>query len=220
VFPCPREHRSGRCIVTRLPEPAPAANLAGMGETRQVLRRAAGDREALQEVLDPVARAAAAGSRDALELLVWAVDDLALARPVIQRIVINEADADDVGQDVLVAVAETIRSYRGEAPFTAWLTQVARFKAIAHLRRKRDEGHLADTEPGCAARISSQLADRATIRDVLADMPEHHRRAVVLRDVEQLPYDEIARRLGTTLNTAKSRIRRARALAAARLAER
>lgn len=196
-----------------------------MTVTADALRAAAGDRARRGELLDRLAADAAAGDRDALETLVWAVDDLGLCRSVIRRLVIDESDVDDVGQDLLVAVAETVGSYRGDAPFTAWLTQVARFKAIAHLRRKREVDTLDDdvmrrVEPSDAARISSMLASRATLQDAFAVLPPHYRDAVVLRDVRQLPYDEVARRLGVNLNTAKSRIVRGRALAAAALARR
>lgn len=190
-----------------------------MDGVREALRRAAGDRTGLAVVLDPLAAEAAAGSQAALETVIWAVDELALARGTIERLVIQEADVDDVSQDVLVAVAETIGSYRADAPFTAWLSQVARFKAIDHLRRRRDEHGLADIEVADSVRVSSMLADRAVLDEVFAGLPEHYRRAVVLRDVEQLPYDEIARRIGVNLNTVRTRIRRGRALAGARLAE-
>lgn len=196
-----------------------------MTVTADALRAAAGDRARRGELLDRLAADAAAGDRDALETLVWAVDDLGLCRSVIRRLVIDESDVDDVAQDLLVAVAETVGSYRGDAPFTAWLTQVARFKAIAHLRRKRDVDTLDDdvmrrVELSDAARISSMLASRATLQDAFAVLPPHYRDAVVLRDVRQLPYDEVARRLGVNLSTAKSRIARGRALAAAALARR
>jgi RNA polymerase sigma-70 factor, ECF subfamily len=183
-------------------------------------RGAAGDAGRLARVLDPLAVEAAGGSREALEMLVWVVDELALARPLIRRLVIAESDVDDVAQDVLIAVAETIGSYRGEARFTTWLSQVARFKAIAHLRRKRDEVGLDDVEPSDWLRISSLLADRATLQPLLRSLPELYRRAVALRDVEQLPYEVVARRLEINLNTAKSRVARGRALLAARLAAR
>src|SRR6266545_6930829 len=159
--------------------------------TRTALRRAAGDSESLAALLDPVAADAAAGSLTHVELLVWAVDELRLADFTIRRLVLDESDAEDVAQDVLVAVAETIGGFRGEARFTTWLNRVARFKAIAHLRRKSDEARLDDVEPTDAARISSMLANRVVLQGLLDDLPEHYATAVVLRDVEQLPYEEI-----------------------------
>ncbi|MGH9210473.1 MAG: RNA polymerase sigma factor [Acidimicrobiales bacterium] len=187
---------------------------------RTALRRAASDPESLAALIDPLAAHAAAGSLAHLELVVWAIDELRLADFTIRRLVLDESDADDVAQDVLVAVAETISGFRGEARFTTWLNGVARFKAIAHLRRKRDEAPLDDVGPTDAERISSMLANRVVLQELLDDLPEHYRAAVVLRDVQQLPYQEITRRLAINVNTAKSRVARGRALVAARLVER
>jgi RNA polymerase sigma-70 factor (ECF subfamily) len=190
--------------------------------TEAELRAAAGaaDRGELAGLLDPVAAAAAGGDRAAVELLVWAVDELALARPALRRVLIDEDDVDDVAQDVLVAVVEGIHGFRGDARFTTWLHRVARFKAIDHLRRKREHALLREDEQGDGQRISSVLASRADLRGVLAGLPEHYRRAVVLRDVEQLPYADVAARLGLNLNTVKSHVARGRALVAAELAAR
>lgn len=190
-----------------------------MHHARQAILAEAADPARLAAVLDPIARAAAA-SKDHLEVLLWAIDRLELAVPAIRRVVIDEADVDDVRQDVLVAVAETVAGYRGEARFTTWLSQVARFKAIAHLRRKRETVELRGAMVGDVARISSQLAERATLHEVLSGLPDHYRDPLVLRDVHQLPYDQVARRLELNVNTAKSRVARGRALAAAHLAGR
>lgn len=182
------------------------------------------DREALAAVVDPLASAAASGSFEALELLIRAVDELRLARPSIQRLLVNDADIDEVAQDVLVAIAETVSGYRGEARFTTWLYQVARFKAIAHLRRTRPTSPLPADAPsgddwatGDAQRISSMIATRASIDEILESLPVLYRTPVTLRDIEELPYDEVATRLGININTAKTRVARGRALVAARL---
>lgn len=187
--------------------------------TRQTLQDAAGDPARLAPQLDSIAADAASGSREALDTLLWAIDELALGRGVVQRLVLNEADVDDVTQDVLIAVAETIGSFRSEARFTTWLHQVARFKAIAHLRRKRDEATLEDDGRAVsdAVRVSSMLAGQARLEELLAALPEHYRAAVALRDVQQLPYQEVAHRLGIEVGTVKSRVARGRALVAAHL---
>lgn len=191
-----------------------------MEATRDALRAAAGDPDELAGVLDPLAAEAAGGSRRALELVVWAIDELGLAQPVIRSLLVNRADVDDVSQDVLIAVAETIGGFRGDSRFRTWLNGVARFKAIDHLRRKRDEARLDEVEVSDAVRISSMLANRATLQDLLDDLPDHYSRALLLRDVQQLPYDEVARRLGVGVASARSRVARGRALVAARLARR
>lgn len=175
-------------------------------------------------LLDQLATAAAAGSIPALELLLAAVEDLGLARSAIRRLVLEPTAVDDVAQDVAITLAERIGSFRGESRFTTWLYQVARFKSIDHLRRQRDQVSLDDGSeelPGSdAARISSMIATRQILRDAIDELPEHYRGPLVLRDVERLRYDEIAERSGIPLNTAKTRVARARALLAGKLATR
>jgi RNA polymerase sigma-70 factor, ECF subfamily len=172
-------------------------------------------------LLDQVALAAAGGSVTALDLLLTAVDQLPLLRAAIGRLVLEPATVDDVAQDVLIAVAEKIAGFRGEAKFTTWLYQVARFKAIDHLRRQRDADALDEEtapDPTETERMSSLIATRTTIRDAIEALPEHYRTAVVLRDVERVPYAEIAELVGIPVNTAKTRVARGRALLAGRLA--
>lgn len=196
-----------------------------MGSTQEMLRRAAATPDELADLLDALAVEAAAGSPASVELLVWAVDELKLARPTARALLLNPADVDDVCQDSLIAVAETIGGYRAEGHFTSWLNQVVRFKAIAHLRRKREpaggwtefdtaveSGEISDT-----VRISSLLANRTTVQDAVADLPDHYRAAVHLRDIRQLTYDQVATELGINPATARSRVARGRALVAARL---
>ena len=189
---------------------------AVLAPRRAALREAAEDRAALAEVLDPVAALAAEGNRLAVELVVWAVDELALARPTIRALVLNEADADDVAQDVLIAVAEGIGSWQGDGRFTSWLHPVARNRAIGFLRRKRETAAL-DDDHGDAHRISSMIATRSAVDAAIRAIPEPYREAVVLRDIEDLSYVAIADRLGIEVNTVRSRISRGRALAATHL---
>lgn len=219
-------------IVTPVPrsthhlvEPLTAGEPGAAHEIRRLLA-ATDDSGARAEILDPLALSAAR-SLPALDLLLWAVDELALDRPALRRLLVTEADLDEAHQDVLIAVAETVGGYRGDARFTTWLHQVARYKAIALLRRRRPdhpgEAELLDETtppPGDAARLSSIIAARVSVEQVIASLPEHYRQPVVLRDVESLPYDAIAERLDLNLNTAKARVARGRALVAAGLGER
>lgn len=182
------------------------------------------DGAATSAVLDPLAVAAAEGSFEAVELLVKAVDEHRLAYPSIRRMLVDEDEVNEVAQDVLVAVAETIGGFRGEARFTTWLSQVARFKTIAHLRRTRrgSTTELDADDPGAgsvgdAQRISSLIATQTSVAQAIDALPELYRSAVVLRDLEDLTYDEIAERLDIHPGTAKTRVCRGRALVAARL---
>ena len=111
--------------------------------------------------LAPVAARAADGDLEALDDLLWAIDELDLVRRTIRRLLVDDRDAEEAEQDVLVAVAEAIPSFRGDARFTTWLHQIARHKAIALLRRHREVDPLPD-DLGDAARISSMIATRTT----------------------------------------------------------
>ena len=152
----------------------------------------------------------------ALELLLAAIDDLGIIRGAVRQLVLDQQAVEDVTQDTLIVVAEKIGTFRGEARFSTWLHQIARFKAIDHLRRQRETTTLDDTAaiPSDAVRLSSMISSRTVLRELIDQLPEHYRVAIVLRDVESLPYDEIARREGIPLNTAKTRVARGRALIA------
>ncbi len=169
-------------------------------------------------LLDPLA-AAAVGSGRALEVLLRVVHGEHLAMAAIHRLVVDRHDAEDVEQDVLVNVARSIGSFRSDARFTTWLHTVARNTAVDFLRRRRETLSLDEAAPlTAAARMSSVIATRAVVRAAVADLPPEYREPVTLRDLEHLPYQEIADRLGLNLNTTKSRIFRGRALLAGAVA--
>lgn len=179
--------------------------------------RATVDDEGRADLLDPVAAAAGAGDLTALDDLLWAVDELGLARRTVRRLVLDEDDADEVEQDVLVAVAEGLADFRGDSRFTTWLHTVARRKAVDALRRRRAPSSPVTDDLGDARRISSVIATRTALDAAIASLPDTYRDAVVLRDVEGHEYAVVADRLGLNLNTTRTRIARGRALVAAHL---
>ncbi len=192
------------------------ADAEATGALREDLVERRGDLARLAELLDPLAGLAAEGDRTALELVLWAVDALRLARPTIMALVLDEPDADDVNQEVLIAVAESIGSYEGKSRFTTWLHPIARNKAVDALRRRRRSATLTD-DMGDVARISSVIATRTVLDQAIASIPDPYREAVVLRDIEGLTYEQVADRLDVKLNTVRTRIARGRAMAAAML---
>ena len=123
---------------------------------------------------------------------------------------------DDAHQDVLITVARKIGNFRSESAFTTWLHTVARNTAIDQLRRAKETQHLGpelEVET-YARRLSSLVAQRSDLSAAVDRLPEHYREMIVLRDVEQRTYGDIAELLGLEMNTVKSRISRARALLA------
>jgi RNA polymerase sigma-70 factor, ECF subfamily len=174
----------------------------------------AGERALL---LDELAASAGQGSSAGLEVLLRLIDEHRLDRVAIRRVLIDDDQADDAHQDVLIAVARSIHRFRGDSRFTTWLHTVARNTAVDHLRRRRETvpvGSDLDLLTD-ARRISSLVAVRADLRAALAALPDLYRVVVVLRDVEQKTYLEIADQLDLEVNTVKSRLSRGRALLAA-----
>lgn len=184
-------------------------------------RRAAAEVPATGPVRDVALEVLATAARDgdelATELLVELVDRTGLARAAARRFLVDASAVDEVANDVLVVVASSLDRFRGEARFTTWLHGIARHRAIDHLRAQRDER--IPPAPSPARRLSSVIAARAAVEDLLAQLPEDYGRAVALRDVEQLPYAEVAVRLGCPQSTARTRVARGRALVARRLGE-
>ena len=134
------------------------------------------------------------------------------------RILGNPDDAADAAQDALVAVARKLGSFRGDARFSTWLHRVAMNACYDHLRaakRRPMVRRLVDdaSTPDLGPPVADHADEVAGTRDVaaaLALVPEDFRVALVLADVQDLPYDEIARILEVPVGTVKSRVHRGR----------
>jgi RNA polymerase sigma-70 factor (ECF subfamily) len=149
---------------------------------------------------------------------------------LIYRMLGNRQEAEDVAQDVFITVFKTIESFRGEAKFSTWLLRIAANHAknrIKHLARRPTEG--VDPEdvsqvrvsvdrpaPPVQARIEGPDAmleaaqTERLMQESIANLPEDQRLLVVLRDVEEMSYQEIEEITGLPEGTIKSRLHRAR----------
>lgn len=170
-------------------------------------------------ILNELAASAASGSPYSLELLLGFVTEYRLATTAIERHVRSSTVAEEVEQEVLIAVARSIHRYRGDSLFTTWLYALARNTAISELRRQKPTSTMEEEEYGSfdQRRVSSLVAERDLIREAVQSLPPAFRETVLMRDVERLSYSEIAERQGLAINTVRSRLSRGRALLAARL---
>ena len=146
---------------------------------------------------------------------------------ICYRMMGSKSDAEDVAQEVFIAVFKTIDSFREESKFSTWLYRVSvnhcknRIKYLAR-RHDRDRDELDENSAGAngvsigaPARVA---ADRALeglqmeelLREAINSLDEEHRIVVVLRDVEDLPIEEICEITGLPDGTVKSRLHRAR----------
>ena len=142
-----------------------------------------------------------------------------------RRLAGNEADAFDATQEALIAIARGIRRFDGRAAFSTWAYRVATNACLDELRRRKRRAvpglpdDLGVGEVSATASVAIDvLPDRLAIDAALAELPEEFRAPVVLRDLCDLDYAEIAAALGIPPGTVRSRIARGRAQLARRLA--
>lgn len=146
---------------------------------------------------------------------------------LLLRMLSDPAEAEDVAQEVFITVFKSIGGFRGDAKLSTWLYRVAsnhgknRIKYLA--RRARDTkreiddpsiaASLAQANPRSMERPDEMAAGHEAqdhIRRALEGLDEEQRVLVVLRDLENLTYEEIQRVTGLPSGTVKSRLHRAR----------
>jgi RNA polymerase sigma-70 factor (ECF subfamily) len=137
-------------------------------------------------------------------------------------------EAEDLTQEVFVKVYQTLGRYRaGDGPFGGWLMAVARNHAIDHYRRRKQERVRRTEDPAVLETAPAREEHPVTslerderkrlVHSGLRALPPDLRVPLILRDLQELPYEAIASELGIPLGTVKSRINRARLELAKRL---
>lgn len=153
-----------------------------------------------------------------------------------RRMLGNDADAEDVTQDVLLQVVRKLDTFRGESAFPTWLHRVTVNAALAHRRKAVNRQEKTAADPleafiddgkrlmpvrSWTLRPEQAALDHETqvlIEGAIADLPEQFRDVYVLADVEGLPNADIADSLGLSVPAVKSRLHRARLAMRDRLA--
>lgn len=132
-------------------------------------------------------------------------------------------DAEDLTQDAFVRAYQNLHRYRDEARFTTWLLRIVTNLATDRIRMSRRRFALEQQESAGALEWMTLPPDEgdpvenleserkiAAIRTALAALPPHHRTMIILRDIEERDYKEIAEIMGCTVGGAKLRVLRAR----------
>ena len=159
---------------------------------------------------DTLALAARAGDRDALERLLH--DHADRIHAVCRRIIGNPEDALDATQEAMIAVARGIARFDGKSRISTWIYRVATNAALDELRRQRRRPVPAEAKLASDPRTDATAAvdARLDVDAALASLPDEFRVAVVLRDLCDLDYSEIAEVLDIPPGTVRSRIARGR----------
>ncbi len=147
------------------------------------------------------------------------------------RMVGDPAEAEDLAQEIFLKVHRGLADFKGASRFSTWLYSIASHHCLNHLKAssRRPLPHGGSREAGGSAGDDSPFAvDRLPdgspradvlleqadllriVRTELANLTEEHRLILVLRDLQGLPYEEIAETLGLELGTVRSRLHRAR----------
>jgi RNA polymerase sigma factor (sigma-70 family) len=140
---------------------------------------------------------------------------------VAYKFVGKHDEAEDLTQDVFLKIFKSLDTFDRRANFQTWLISVSRNLCIDHYRSVRKERETIDRDVDAAdlspaAAGQSQVAaleqrDRVELlRQALASLPQTLRTAVLMRDIQELSYHEIARALRLPEGTVKSRINRGR----------
>jgi len=149
---------------------------------------------------------------------------------MVHQLLRNQQDAEEVTQDAFIRAHRGLANFRGDSSFSTWLYQIAtnlaRNRYWYWWRRKRDRtvsfdqpvGEDSDTplseifvgeseSPGDVT-VTQELVDRIAVG--MEKLGAKHREVLILRNVKNLSYEEIAGILGISVGTVKSRIARAR----------
>lgn len=160
--------------------------------------------------------AAQAGDRGALTKLLERHYDR--VRAVCVRIAGSTRDGDDAAQEAMIRIVNNLSSFDGRSSFGTWTYRIATNAAIDELRRRQRRGRLSlvddDEAPELVDPTSAEpieaFESHLELADALRTLPEEFRTPVILRDVADLDYEQIAATLDVPLGTVKSRIARGR----------
>ena len=167
-----------------------------------LLRRAQrGDPEAFEQLIGP------------LEQLIWRI---------CWHYTGNREAAEDCGQEAMIRIWRSLDSYRGDCALESWVYRIAANCCMDWLRRKkrdksesmeplREQGFdPADPSPGTEEQVVAEDEHRR-LREAITQLPEDQREALILTQLQKVPYEQAAVLLNVSEGTVKSRVNRAKA---------
>jgi RNA polymerase sigma-70 factor (ECF subfamily) len=185
-----------------------------------------GEREVDQALVERVQR----GDKKAFDLLVLKYQQK--VANLVSRYIRDPGETLDVTQEAFIKAYRALGNFRVESGFYTWLYRIAINTAKNYLvaQGRRPPGSDVDAETAEQLDVGTRLKEYSTpenhlLQDELAetvakamnDLPEDLRTAIMLRELEGMSYDEIAKAMGCPVGTVRSRIFRARAAIDARL---
>lgn len=130
-------------------------------------------------------------------------------------------NAEDLAQEVLVKVFFALRGFEGKSSFGRWLQRIKINHCLNHLKKQNGRSFVDVDDPAVsnsdelrtivsAEQLAERISEREIISAVLDSMPRTLRVPLILCDMDELSYEEVAQFLGIGLSATKMRIKRAR----------
>ncbi|RKY56789.1 MAG: RNA polymerase subunit sigma-24 [Candidatus Neomarinimicrobiota bacterium] len=162
-----------------------------------------------------------AGDEEAFEEIVYRYSDRLMN--FAYRFVLDKEESEDIVQDTFLKVYQNRHAYREIAKFSTWIYTITGNLAKTVLRKRRNRKMFFFSSMGPEKKdmdfpskdrkpennVERQFDERI-IQRAIQKLPEHFRTAIILRDIQELSYEEISNIINAPLGTVKSRINRAR----------
>ncbi len=170
----------------------------------------------MQMISDNTLRQAAQGSLESFEEIYKVSGDLVYG--IAFRMTQSREDAQEIAQDVFLKVHRNLKNFEFRSSFKTWIYRIAVNTSINFLKRHSKEKAktrtLGDYEEAKAAMSTPSEEGKDIAKEkvsrMLTHLNEDQRACVVLRNIEDLSYQEIAATLKININTVRSRLKRAR----------
>ncbi len=171
----------------------------------------------MQDIPDDIIIQAAQGDLPSFEVIYKAM--AGFVYNVSLRMTHNTEDAQEVTQEVFLILYRKLKNFRAESSLKTWVYRIAVNYAInftrknARARNKMSEYHHSLTGVIVEGEAQKQIEkehQKQCVDEILSVLNPHQRACMVLRNIEGLSYEQIAETLKITINTVRSRLKRAR----------
>jgi RNA polymerase sigma-70 factor (ECF subfamily) len=135
---------------------------------------------------------------------------------VVYRIVRNPATAEDLTQEVMMKVYNSIHKFKEQSQLSSWVFRIAYNHAVSHMRSHKDteqiEAYETKIEDHSGGHLDYLEREEVSnyIKKKLMELPEDYRIALTLYHFKEMPYQEIAYTMGINIGTVKTYIHRGR----------
>jgi RNA polymerase sigma-70 factor (ECF subfamily) len=173
---------------------------------------------------EELVRSAQTGKQDAFVLLYERYFPSVFARV---RFKIPENDVEDVTQEIFIAVLKSLGSFKGQSKFSTWIWTITNRKIVDYYRSNKSrlteqddyEEVVIKNPSNHTVSIDSPLDDLDIVQHALGTLPQNYQDILLMRFVDEMPFNEIAYQTGQSLEATKSLFRRSVAALSKKMGE-